>query len=54
MQVVLHLWLLSDAPRHLHVELPAETLRASFPPVHGSGRITNLVDTVSQDSRPTR
>jgi hypothetical protein len=28
--------------------------RASFPPVHGGGCDTNLVVTVSQDSRPTR
>jgi hypothetical protein len=28
--------------------------RASFPPVHGGGRDTNAVVTVSQDSRPTR
>jgi hypothetical protein len=27
---------------------------ASFPPVHGGGRDTNMVFTVSQDSRPTR
>jgi hypothetical protein len=27
---------------------------ASFPPVHGGGRDTNAVVTVSQDSRPTR
>jgi hypothetical protein len=31
-----------------------KTLRASFPPVHGSGHDTNVVVTVSQDSRPTR
>jgi hypothetical protein len=31
-----------------------KTLRASFPPVHGGGRETNVVVTVSQDSRPTR
>ena len=29
-------------------------LRVSFPPVHGGGRDTNAVVTVSQDSRPTR
>jgi hypothetical protein len=28
--------------------------RASFPPVHSGGRDTNVVVTVSQDSRPTR
>jgi hypothetical protein len=28
--------------------------RASFPPVHGGGRDTNVVVTVSQASRPTR
>jgi hypothetical protein len=28
--------------------------RASFPPVHGGGRDTNAVVTVSQDSHPTR
>jgi hypothetical protein len=31
-----------------------KTPRASFPPVHGGGRDTNVVVTVSQDSRPTR
>jgi hypothetical protein len=31
-----------------------KTSRASFPPVHGGGRDTNEVVTVSQDSRPTR
>jgi hypothetical protein len=31
-----------------------KTTRASFPPVHGVGRDTNAVVTVSQDSRPTR
>ena len=31
-----------------------KTPRASFPPVHGGGRDTNTVVTVSQDSRPTR
>ena len=31
-----------------------KTLRASFPPVHGGGRDTNAVVTVSQDSCPTR
>jgi hypothetical protein len=31
-----------------------KTLRASFPSVHGGGRDTNAVVTVSQDSRPTR
>jgi hypothetical protein len=36
------------------IERPAETLRASFPSVHGVGRDTNVVVTVSQDSRPTR
>jgi hypothetical protein len=29
-----------------------KTLWASFPPVHGGGRDTNAVVTVSQDSRP--
>jgi YD repeat-containing protein len=29
-------------------------LWASFPPVHSDGRDTNVVATVSQDSRPTR
>jgi hypothetical protein len=29
-------------------------LRASFPSVHGGGRDTNSIVTVSQDSRPTR
>jgi hypothetical protein len=31
-----------------------KTPRASFPSVHGGGRDTNAVVTVSQDSRPTR
>jgi hypothetical protein len=31
-----------------------KTPRASFPPVHGGGRDTNAVVTVSQDFRPTR
>jgi hypothetical protein len=31
-----------------------KTSRASFPPVHGGGRDTNAVVTVSQDSRPTQ
>jgi hypothetical protein len=31
-----------------------KTPQASFPPVHGGGRDTNAVVTVSQDSRPTR
>jgi hypothetical protein len=31
-----------------------KTLWASFPQVHGGGRDTNAVVTVSQDSRPTR
>jgi hypothetical protein len=31
------------------IELPAKTLRASFPPVHSGGRTTNAVDAVSQD-----
>jgi hypothetical protein len=31
-----------------------KTSRASFPPVHGGGRDTNTVVTVSQDSRSTR
>jgi hypothetical protein len=30
-----------------------KTTRASFPPVHGGGRDTNAVVTVSQNSRPT-
>jgi hypothetical protein len=34
------------------IELLAETPRALFPPVHGGGRDTNMVVTVSQDSRP--
>jgi hypothetical protein len=36
------------------IELPAKTLRASFPLVHGGGCDTNLAVTVSQDSRPTQ
>jgi hypothetical protein len=35
------------------IELPVETPRASFPPVHGDDSVTNAVDTVSQDSRST-
>jgi hypothetical protein len=31
-----------------------KTPSASFPPVHGGGRDTNAVVTVSQDCRPTR
>ena len=36
------------------IDVPAETPQASFPSVHGGGRDTNAVVTVSQDSRPTR
>jgi hypothetical protein len=36
------------------IELPAKTRHASFPPVHGGGRDTNVVVTASQDSHPTR
>jgi hypothetical protein len=36
------------------IELPVETSRVSFPPVHGGGRVTNAVDMVSQDFHPTR
>jgi hypothetical protein len=36
------------------IELPAKTSRTLFPPVHGGGRDTNSVVTISQDSRPTR
>jgi hypothetical protein len=32
------------------IELPDETPRASFPPVHGGGRDTNSLIKVSQDS----
>jgi hypothetical protein len=35
------------------IELPVKMLRASFPLVHGGGRDTNSIDTVSQNSRPT-
>jgi hypothetical protein len=45
---------LRRSPAVSTIELPAETPRASFPPVHGGGRDTNTVVTVSQDSRPTR
>jgi hypothetical protein len=31
-----------------------KTLRTTFPSIHGGGRDTNAVVTVSQDSRPTR
>jgi hypothetical protein len=31
-----------------------KTSRASFPLVHGGGRDTNAIVTISQDSRPTR
>jgi hypothetical protein len=41
-------------PTVFTIELPIKTSWASFPPVHGGGRITNVVDTVLQDSRPTR
>lgn len=34
------------------IELPAETLHASFPVVHGGGHTTNAVDVVSQDVAP--
>jgi hypothetical protein len=36
------------------IELAAETPWASFPRVHGGGRDTNAVVTVSQDSGPTQ
>jgi hypothetical protein len=36
------------------IELPVKSSCASFPLVHGGGRITNAVDTVLQDSRTTR
>jgi hypothetical protein len=36
------------------IELSVKMSWASFPPVHGGGRDTNSVVTVSQDSRPTR
>jgi hypothetical protein len=36
------------------IELSAEMTWVSFPSVHGGGRDTNTVITVSQDSRPTR
>jgi hypothetical protein len=39
-------------PAVFTIELPVATPRALFPPVHGGGRITNVVDTVSQDSCP--
>jgi hypothetical protein len=41
-------------PAVFTIEIPTETLWASFPPVHGGGRTTNSVDVVSQDSHPTR
>jgi hypothetical protein len=47
-QVVLRFQLLSNAPGFSTIELPAETLRASFPLVHGGGRDTNSVVTVSK------
>jgi hypothetical protein len=36
------------------IELPTETPRASFSPVHCGGRTTSSVDMVSQDSCPTQ
>jgi hypothetical protein len=51
-QVVLRFRLLSDAPAVSTIELPTETPWASFPPIHSGGRGTNVVLTVSQDSRP--
>jgi hypothetical protein len=41
-------------PTVFTIELPAETLRASFLLVHGGGYDTNSVVTVSQDFRTTR
>jgi hypothetical protein len=52
--VVLRFRLLSDAPRRLHYRAFGINVAASFPLVHGGGRITNTVDTVSQDSHPTQ
>jgi hypothetical protein len=37
-------------PTVFTIELPTEMLHASFPPVYGGARITNVVDIVSQDS----
>jgi hypothetical protein len=34
------------------IKLPAIILWASFPPVHGGGRTTNVVDAILQDSHP--
>jgi hypothetical protein len=50
-QVVLRFWFLSDAPCRSSFWL--KTPRVSFPLVQGGGRDTNVVVTVSQDSRPT-
>jgi hypothetical protein len=53
-QVVLRFWLLSDAPHRLQYRASGRNAVGLVPLVHGGGRITNAVDTVSQDSRPTR
>jgi hypothetical protein len=34
------------------IELPVETLRTLFAPVHGGGHITNVVDTVCKTLAP--
>jgi hypothetical protein len=36
-------------PDVFNIELPGETLQASFSPVHGGGHNTNTVGVVSQD-----
>jgi hypothetical protein len=54
MQMVLRFRVLLDAPHRLHYRASDRNARASFPPVHGGGRDTNLVVMVLQDSRPAR
>ena len=42
-------WML---PAVFTIKLPAKTLRALFPPIHGGGHTTNVVDVMSQDFKP--
>jgi hypothetical protein len=53
-QVVLHLWLLTDAPRRLHYRASGQNVVGLVPSGTRRHRDTNSVVTVSQDSRPTR
>ena len=41
-------------PAVFTIKLPAETLRALFPPVHGGNHTTNAVGVISQDYKPLR